>query len=145
MQVIDYIHEQVDLIFNGTVPFVHQSFLFDATTQSWQPAQMPNKDFPVVLGDVFRISYTEDLRLKTWHLSLVFLADHKPDTTDVPNIHRKAEIFLIQILARLEALEDLVIESPPEINFFFNQTEARLAGANLLVSLSGANSPAPIC
>ncbi len=145
MQIIDFIQTQVEQLPNQPLHFQHQSFTFDDATQSWQPARIPSGEFPLLLGDVFRINFTEDLRLKTWSLSLVYLEPHLPDTSDVPDAHRRAEAALIELLARLEAFEEVVIASPPELSFFWNQTEARLAGANLLVQLKGANTPAPCC
>lgn len=145
MQIIDYIEEQVESLPYQPVTFQHQSFVFDDATQVWRPAQIPNKDFPLILGDIYRVSLSKDLRLKTWHLSLVYFMEHNPETRNVPKIHAVAEHSLLLLLARLEAFDDLVIETPPELSFFFNQTETRLAGANMLVSLTGANTRPPVC
>ena len=144
MQILTHIAKQVALLDNQPVHFLRGHFSLEQGTGYWTPAIDPDGKYPMILADVLRLRVSDDFRLATYSLSLMYAEPHLENLTDVPEIQTRAAQSLQQLLANLCAAEDIILNENPELVFFMHSGPNRLAGANALVSLNLPND-IPLC
>jgi hypothetical protein len=89
----------------------------------------------LLLADVVRTRWRDDLRTETAELVLLYAEPHAENLADVPVIHARAQNALLELLLRLPGAADATLTDDPDLTYLHSLGPQRLAGISLVARL----------